>query len=56
MIGRMAHIKYQGTSLEEEPLHIRVEYVLDDLLVLVEATRRDVPLPDEVSSDSDDDY
>ena len=56
MIGRMAHIKYAGTSLDEEPLHIRMEYILDELFKLIGANRKEVPIEEESESDSDDDY
>ena len=56
MIGRMAHIKYAGTVLDDEPLAVKMEYILDDLFVLIGAKRRDVPIAEEEESDSDDDY
>ena len=29
MIGRIAEVKYQGTENESEPLHVKIENVLD---------------------------
>ena len=56
MLGRMAHIKFAGGVLEDEPLVTTLEYILDDLLPLIDAKRREVPAGEETESDSDDDY
>ena len=56
MIGRIAHIKFSGSVLEDEPLANKIEYVLDDLFKMIEVQRRDVPIDEVSESDSDDDY
>ena len=56
MIGRIAHTKFAGSVLEDEPLVTKIEYVLDDLFQLIEVKRKDVPIAEESDGDSDDDY
>ena len=56
MIGRIAHIKFSGSVLEDEPLATKIEYVLDELFKLIDVQRKDVPQVDIEESDSDDDY
>ena len=56
MLGRIAHIKFAGTVLEDEPLATKTEYVLDELLKMIEVQRNDVPIVENEESDSDDDY
>ena len=35
MIGRIAHLKYQGSELEIQPLSEKIEYILDDLIIVL---------------------
>lgn len=56
MIGRAAEIKFVGTELEDEPLHIRIEMVLDLLFPLVRFKRKEVTVGEESESQSDEDY
>lgn len=42
MLGRVAHIKFLGSELEETTdLATKIEYVLDDLFVLIETKRNE---------------
>jgi len=56
MIGRISHVKFQGTEFEFEPLHLKIERILDMMLPLVGAKRREVEARVESESESDDDY
>ena len=56
MIGRIAYIYYQGLPEEDEPLHIRIEHVLDALFTITGSIRKDVNIANESQSESDDDY
>ena len=56
MIGRAAEIKFVGTDLEDEPLHVRIEMVLDLLFPLVRFKRKEVNVGEESESQSDEDY
>ncbi len=56
MIGRVADIKFRGTAMETLSLSVKIEYILDDLLTLIGAERRDVELGLEEDSVSDDEY
>ena len=35
MIGRISHLKYQGSELEILPLSEKIEYILDDLIIVL---------------------
>ena len=35
MVGRIAFIKYQGSELEILPLNEKIEYIIDDLIVVL---------------------
>jgi len=56
MLGRAAKVKYHGTELEEEPLHVRIEAVLDCVLPLVGVARKEVNILQDSQSESDNDY
>ena len=56
MIGRAAEIKFAGTEYEDEPLHVRIEMVLDLLFPLVRFKRKEVTVGEESESQSDEDY
>ena len=53
-VGRVAEFKFKGTPQEGEPLHRRIEYVLDELLPKFGVARKDVHIEEEFSSSSDD--
>jgi len=44
MLGRAAVIKFQGTELEDKPLHIRIEHILDIVFLRVGFTRIEVDI------------
>ena len=56
-VGRVAHLKFEGSELEEQlRLDQKIEYILDDILALVGLKRQD-PLVQEVESEESlDDY
>jgi len=56
LIGRIGHIYYEGLPEEDEPLHIRIEHVLDALFTITGSIRKDVKIDNESQSESDDDY
>lgn len=59
MIGRVAHVKFIGSELEEQiDLATKIEYLLDDFFVLTGATRneREEELSEEEDEDQSDDY
>ena len=35
MVGRIAHLKYQGSELEVLTLNEKIEYTIDDLVVVL---------------------
>jgi hypothetical protein len=55
-IGRLAHIKFKGTSESQLPLATKIEVVLDDIMFAFGMTRNDVNIAVEEFSESDDDY
>ena len=56
LIGRIADLKYKHSDLSSLPLAKRIEFVLDDLLALVDIKRRDVKIDVDDQSESDDEY
>ena len=57
MIGRIADVKYKGTEMETTmTLAQRIEFVLDDVLSLVDVKRKDVNIVIDEQSESDDEY
>ena len=56
MIGRIADLKFKNTDMEGVHLAKKIEFVLDDLLILVGAERKEVADGEEEESESDDDY
>ena len=56
MLGRIADLKFKGTDMERMKLTIKMEYVLEDVLALVGATRKDVNIVVNEESESDDEY
>jgi hypothetical protein len=57
MIGRIADVKFHGTEMETSmTLAQRIEFVLDDILTLVEVKRKDVNIVIDEQSESDDEY
>jgi len=56
MIGRAAEVKFRGTGMANLSLTTKIEYILDDLLTLIGAERRDVEIGLEDESASDDEY
>ena len=56
-MGRIADVKFKGTEMEHTmTLAQKIEFVLDDVLSLVEVKRKDVKITVEEHSESDDDY
>lgn len=56
LIGRIADHKFKGTEMEKIPLAQKIEFVLDDVLALVEVKRKDVQIVIDDESESDDEY
>lgn len=56
MLGRIAELKFKNTDLERQPLTKRLEFVLDDVLELVEVKRKEVNIVVDDMSESDDEY
>jgi hypothetical protein len=57
LIGRIAEVKFRGTEFETSmSLSQRIEFVIDDILTIVEAKRKDVNIIIDEQSESDDDY
>ena len=56
MIGRAADVKFRGTGMANLSLTTKIEYILDDLLTIIGAERRDVEIGLEDESASDDEY
>ena len=57
MIGRIADIKFRRTTLGDEPLAKRIEFVLDDMIPeMLVCDRNPVNIRVEEVSESDDDY
>ena len=56
LIARVAELYFRDSEYEELMLSEKVEYILDDLLFLVECTRTKQKIVIEEFSDSDDDY
>lgn len=42
MIGRIAECKYKENDIDRDPLVTKMEWVLDDVLALVDVKRKDV--------------
>jgi hypothetical protein len=56
MIARVAELRFRGTGMANMTLTKKIEYVLDDLLTIIGAQRRDVEVGLEEESGSDDEY
>ena len=56
LIARVAELYFRDSEYEDLMLAEKVEYILDDLLPLVECTRTKQKIIIEEFSDSDDDY
>ena len=57
LIGRIADVKFRGTEMETSmTLAQRIEFVIDDVLTLVDGKRKDVIIIIDEQSESDDDY
>jgi len=57
MIGRIADLKFRGTEMEHSlTLAQKIEFVLDDVLSMVEIKRKDVKIVHDEHSESDDEY
>jgi hypothetical protein len=57
MVGRAADLKFKDSEQEELPLHKKIEFVIDDLLVLVPGAKRvEVSFDPEEETVSDTDY
>ena len=56
-IGRLAILKFLGSELEEEPLAVKIGYILDEMFSTIKLERVMVDRDAfDVMSDSDDDY
>ena len=57
LMGRVAEVKFRGTEMESSlNLAQKIEFVLDDVLQLVEVKRKDVNIVVDEQSESDDEY
>ena len=57
MIGRIADVKFKGTESEKAmSLAEKIEFVLEDILTLVNVRRKDVKITVKEQSESDDEY
>lgn len=57
MVGRIAEVKFRGTEMDATlTLAQKIEFVLDDILPLGGAKRKDVKIVVEEHSESDDEY
>jgi len=55
-LARIAELYFEGSEMEELDLHVKLEYLLDELLPLVKAKRIKQTTVIEEFSESDDDY
>lgn len=55
-IGRVAEMKYRNSDLEDLSLAQKIEFILDDMLAMVDVKRRDVNIVIDELSESDDEY
>ena len=55
-IGRIADVKYRGSSMASESLAFKIENVLDEILGAFNLQRADAVEQVEEFSESDDDY
>ncbi len=55
-LARIAELYFEGSEMEEIDLHLKLEYLLDELLVMVNAKRVRQTTVIEEFSESDDDY
>ena len=55
-LARIAELIFMESELEELPLHEKIEYLLDDLLLVINAKRVKQQITVAEFSDSDDDY
>jgi hypothetical protein len=56
LTGRIADLKYKHSDIGRLPLAKKIEFVLDDMLELVDLKRKDVNIVIDDQSESDDDY
>ena len=57
MIGRVADLNFKGSELESIGLHEKIEYILDDLFVIIPgAKRKSGNYEPEEATESDSDY
>ena len=56
LIGRIADLKFKNSDMDILPLYKRMEFILDDLLELVEMKRKDIHIVVDDQSESDDEY
>jgi hypothetical protein len=55
-IGRVSHLKFMGTEMEELSLTQKICYIMDDLFTLIGAQRNEVRVEIQELSESDSDY
>ena len=56
-VGRIAHVKFEGSELEEQlNLAQKIEYILDDILPLAHQKRREPLIEQASSEESESDY
>ena len=57
LIGRIADVKFKGTETDKSlSLAEKIEFVLEDILTIVDVRRKDVKITVDEQSESDDDY
>ena len=52
-IGRVAEVKFRHTAQEGEPLHRKIEYIIDELFSKYGLTRKEVQIEEVFSSSSE---
>lgn len=56
LIGRIADLKYKHSDIDRLPLAKKIEFVIEDVLALIEIKRKDVNIVVDDQSESDDEY
>ena len=57
LIGRIADVKFKGTETDKSlSLAEKIEFVLEDILTIVDVRRKDVKITVDEQSESDDEY
>lgn len=56
MIARVAELKFQGSEDEDIELHLKIEFLLDDVFEVHKLTRIPVNRDVQAETESDEDY